>query len=492
MNCPGSVRNVIVVVIDALRSDRVGALDGGNLTPNLDKLADSGTIFKNAFTCINATDPSVTSIHTGRYPRSVVLHHGHLVSDEEKQRAESVPSLPGMLSDKGFDTVATGRPMGRWHRSGFDSYPSETQNGADSLDLLFDRTPSVISKVLERVVQKLAGAGRFTSRRAQMEPEEKAVEELLDGIGKQPFYGFIHLMDTHIPCTPREELIDEMLATYDYPNQSLDEFFSAHESRPAIIDLLRKLATDADYEVGLARLFARYDAAVKEADEKVGRLIFGLENRGLRDQTAIIALSDHGESLNEHGIFFDHHGLYDPSIHIPLIIDIPSRTVDRVTKFVQPIDLAPTITNLLDLSVDTHFDGQSLTPLLSDNNEEWDNRSGVLVEEAYAQRRVAIRTEKWKYIKHVSDPHLEELRGSSMKCKCCNMFHAESEELYDLVDDRGELKNLIGDRLMVAERLDQQLKTIVDDISSSEATGEYVEYEDEQALLERLAELGYR
>lgn len=492
MNTSERVENVIVVVIDALRADRVGVIAGRNLTPNLDKLAECGTVFENAFTCNNATDPSVTSINTGRHPRSVVLHHGNFVTAEEKLRVESVPLIPEILSKKGFNTVATGRPMGRWHRSGFDTYPSQPGNNANRVKTLFDGMPSAFSKVPRTVFQTFDAITSLTNNRKRKESNWNAIEELLDNINEQPFYGFVHLMDTHIPYTPRQEHVNEMLAINDYPNQPLDEFFSNHESRPAIIDQIRDFVTDADYEVGLARLFARYDAAVMEADEKIAQLISGLEDRSLKDQTAIIVLSDHGESLGEHGIFFDHHGIYDPSIHIPLIIETPSRTVDRIADFVQPIDLAPTIINLLDLPVDVHFDGQSLTSLLTDNSEEWDSRSGVLVEEAYAQRRTAFRTEKWKYIKHVSDSRLEELRGSSVKCVCCDMIHAEPDELYNLVDDKGEQKNLIDDRPVVAERMGQQLKGITDDITHVIATEDYVEYENEGTVLKRLSELGYR
>jgi len=118
-----NVKNVVVVVIDAMRADRVGAIGSErNLTPNIDSLADEGVVFERAFSCINATDPSITSLHTGRYPRTTVLHHADLVTDTEKQRIENAPYVPERLSNAGIRTVATGRPMVLWHRRGFDSY----------------------------------------------------------------------------------------------------------------------------------------------------------------------------------------------------------------------------------------------------------------------------------------------------------------------------------------------------------------------------------
>jgi len=122
-------RNIIVVVIDALRADRVGALsDGKSLTPNIDELAGQGVVFENAFACTNATDPSITTIHTGRDPSTVVKHHGPYVTDPEKRRAETVDKVPAILDSAGITTVATGRLLSRWHNSGFDRYPEPLLN----------------------------------------------------------------------------------------------------------------------------------------------------------------------------------------------------------------------------------------------------------------------------------------------------------------------------------------------------------------------------
>lgn len=118
-------KNVIVVIADALRADRVGVLgpEHKELTPNIDELADEGVVFDHAFSCINTTAPSITSIHTGRYPCTTVLHHADLVTKTEKQRVENVEFVPELLNDADVETFGTGRRMGRWRRRGFTSYP---------------------------------------------------------------------------------------------------------------------------------------------------------------------------------------------------------------------------------------------------------------------------------------------------------------------------------------------------------------------------------
>jgi arylsulfatase A-like enzyme len=82
--------------------------DGESLTPNIDQLAADGTVFTHAFTCTNTTDPSITSIHTGRDPESVVRHHGPFVTDAEKRRAEAAPTVPEQLQEAGYLTAVEG------------------------------------------------------------------------------------------------------------------------------------------------------------------------------------------------------------------------------------------------------------------------------------------------------------------------------------------------------------------------------------------------
>lgn len=75
------IENIVILVIDALRADRVGTYRSNReLTPTLDSLATDSAVFERAFACINTTDLSIMSLHTGEYPRSTVIHHGGFVS----------------------------------------------------------------------------------------------------------------------------------------------------------------------------------------------------------------------------------------------------------------------------------------------------------------------------------------------------------------------------------------------------------------------------
>lgn len=480
------IQNVVLVVVDALRRDRVSAYEQGyDLTPNLASLASDGTVFENAFACTNATDPSMTSIHTGRDPDTVVKHHGPLVSDEEKQVAESVTTVPETLQSAGVSTVATGRPLGRWHTHGFDQFPTET------VDRYERRAMGERLEAISPHLRTFAGAVYDRIAKLRSSDDSDEISEFLDTIDDGPFYGLVHLMDTHIPYDHDEALVDEFLDRHDYPNRDLDAFFEEHEDSYYVTDVLKQHVDEADYRDGLARLFATYDASVRHADEKVGRLVEGLRRRGLADETAIVVTSDHGESLDEHGIYFDHHGLYEPTIRVPMIVAGPTDAAPRREEFVQLYDLAPTTLDLFGVDASLDCDGRSFAPLLGGDGT-WDDRDHVVVQEAHAQRRLGIRTADHKYIKHVEDEVLERERGDSFRCGYCNTVHGDRQELYDLGDDPGETTDLVEDRPELAADLEAELTAYFDGLDYPEGVSGAVEYETEEAVLDRLEDLGYR
>jgi arylsulfatase A-like enzyme len=482
------MEKMILVVIDALRRDRVGIMSGGaTLTPNIDALAEDGVIFENAFTAANATDPSVTSIHSGYDPSAVVLHHGPNVTEDEKRRAESVVSVPERLQANGIRTVAAGRSLARWHSSGFDEYPEEVIG--DYERRWIERQLNRLSPKLKPIAQRLYG---MVSKLKNDVYSDDEVDRLLNLLTDSRCYGFLHIMDTHVPHNPDPDIIERLLNHREYCNQNLQEFFETHMDYPYISDYLRETATDADFEAGLARLFARYDGAVVEADQKVGRLVEGLRDRDYLSDTTIIITSDHGESLNEHGIYFDHHGLYGPSVRVPLIIsgsDIPD---NKREEYVSLFDVAPTISEHFEVEPDGDMSGQSLFSLW-DQDGEWRKREFVIFHEAQAQRRIGIRTGRYKLIKHVSDPVLEEKHGSSLECGYCDIIHGNERELYDLHKDPLETTNIVEQQPEVAAKLESKVDAYLNNIDQVESeTKSQIVYNNQDKVIERLEQLGYK
>lgn len=487
-----SIENVVIVLVDALRADRVGCVDGSSeLTPHIDSLAADGTTFRNAFGCSSNTDPSVTSLLTGRYPLHSILHHGKLVTDAEKRRVESIPALPALLSGAGWETAAVGQPLGRWHARGFDSYPrtgmeDRFRSGLFSLARRgFDWLDALASPLATRI-RRL-----YNLRNVGFKPDVVMQDfdptNLLTLTSGTPFFGFVHLMDTHMPYLAPTETFEEVATNGDYPTMAVETFLDGEDVTEAQAARLRDAVDTLGLE-HLGELLALYDSAVRYADHKVGRLVESLERAGRLEQTALFVTADHGESLLEHGIFIDHHGLHDEVFHVPLVTNLGDGT--RIDELVQLTDLAPTVLDML--SVDgPPMDGRSLVPLI-DGTDGWQPREAVYAEEAYTERRVGIRTTEWKYVRHEDDPVIESERGSSLVCGYCETVHGDEQVVFDLGGDPEEQANVASDHPEVVSALESGYEAFVNDLLEPDASEDNVRYDHEEDVLDRLEAIGYR
>ena len=501
--------NVLVVVVDALRADRVRTLGGCNdLTPTIDAFAEDATTFTNAYSTINTTDPAVTSIQTGCYPLSHgVVNHGWRVADEEKQSVEAVPQLPEVLSDAGYRTGKFGRPLGRWHRHGFDRYPDQMESRVafdEQSQPLTDRIGELLDVVHPAV--KNAGGALYSTVDSVLpkqdpspEPyahwEDRSKDHVVQNLAswidrEEPFFSFVHLMDTHGPYTAPPELVKVYLEEFDYDVDRTEyegwEVPSAFHAEvmngehPKIRDKYYFSKTPST-----AVINASYDASVTVADKRFEYILDTLVQQELVEDTIVILLADHGESLTEHGIYYDHHGLYDVTTHIPLFINIPGKSGGTVEEFVQITDIAPTITATLDVE-GLKPDGRSLLPAITQGATL--DREFVLAEEAHTQRRRMIRTKSEKVI-HLVD-------GDTI-CRYCDIEHAPDTELYDLETDPEESNNL--DRARPADVADLRTKGedaaeqfVAKRPAGDPDAGEKIVYEDEEEVYDRLEALGYR
>jgi arylsulfatase A-like enzyme len=296
-------------------------------------------------------------------------------------------------------------------------------------------------------------------------------------------------MNTHNPYDADPELVRAFLDEYEY---SVERVAGLQSKVP---DSFEKSISDGKYpEIREKYYFpdgipssavvnAHYDASVKEADQRVGQLLQTLKDTDIYDETLIFFLSDHGESLTEHGIYYDHHGLYDQSTHVPLIVRTPDSVPRTVDDFVQITDIAPTVLSYTDTER-LDADGQSLRPALT--GDSLDNREYVLAEEAHTQRRRMIRSEDTKLI------YL--LQGDTI-CRYCDLQHAPEVELYDLQADPDEVTNVAQSRTADVNQLREQAETAASQYRNkcpSSTDEQAVSYEDEQEVEERLEALGYR
>jgi len=439
--------NIIFIIIDAVRARNVGAYGYDKpTTPNIDNIAQQGVLFRNAYSCINYTDSSMTSIFSGIYPAGHgILHHGGSLRDEEVKdfNRSGIELLPEILRSKGYSTIALDW-MGRWHRRGYDYY-SGIPDG--KLLRLVNRVLKAIAPhksllslragliLLRRRILSTTYAAKFTTECAINLVEENR---------NKPFFLFIHYWDVHqgytVPKRHSRPFRGMNYSEIPHHTEKVGGLYSISSKglRSLGVKLLSRTKT-------VSQQIAEYDGAIRYVDGEIGRLMEGLKKHGIADQTLVIITSDHGESLTEHGIYFDHHGLYEVSIHVPLIMRYPEvlSAGKAVEGFVQHIDLVPTILDLVGINRHAEdFDGESLMPLIHEGKEL---RSAVYIEEAYAQRKRAIRTKKYEYIKAPSE--------EAAVCRLCNRIHGGVEELYDLDSDPEQNHNLVEDKPETAKKL---------------------------------------
>jgi arylsulfatase A-like enzyme len=178
--------------------------------------------------------------------------------------------------------------------------------------------------------------------------------------------------------------------------------------------------TDKDYVI------AQYDGAVAYMDACIQTIFTALERRGILDDTIVVFNSDHGETLYDHECWFDHHGLYEPTLHVPLILRYPGKVPagKRVRGYNLQQDLAPTLLELAGIESDIPFDGSSLVPMM--HGEVASHSSEFYITECTWMRKHGWRTPEWKLILALEPD-----------------FHFKPPvELYNLIQDPLENHNL--------------------------------------------------
>ncbi len=178
--------------------------------------------------------------------------------------------------------------------------------------------------------------------------------------------------------------------------------------------------TDKDYVI------AQYDGAIAYMDAAMQSIFTALEAKGILDDTIVVINSDHGETLYDHDCFFDHHGLYDQTLHVPLIIRYPQHVPagQRFAGYNRHQDLMPTILELAGVDSGIDFDGESLMSMV--RGERVSGPGEFYITECTWMRKHGWRTPEWKLIEALEPD-----------------FHFKpAVELYNLTEDPGELVNL--------------------------------------------------
>ena len=406
--------NILFIAIDTLRADHLGSYGyPRNTSPRIDGLSGRGAMFDKMIAPAIPTHPSFVTMMTGQYP----ITHGVVAHGGSKTIPRTSPWLPAILQKAGYTTCAVDN-LGEWQlgfSNGYEFYIDPTRRRGLSIN----------------------ADNREINRRAI---------PWLTQFAKEKFFMFVHYWDTHTPYLPPRAYRSLFYKhnPYDPRNKSL-EGLERHPLgrmwRETWFNKLGDYVTDAEY------IEALYDGSIRFCDEGVGKLLRALDETGVADDTLLILTSDHGEMMYRHKIFFDHHGLYEGNLRVPLIISHPAIAPKRIPHLVAHVDLTPTILDLCGITVPAAMEGFSLAPYLY-GTEDKPVREFVVSEECTWQMKWSIRTGTHKFIKA-----LEE-----------DFYHTPMRELYDLRADPHELNNIARREAKTAEHLEKTLNAWIKDM----------------------------
>ena len=401
--------NIVLLGVDSLLATHMNCYGYHRLTtPHIDRFAEGGTLFEKTYSPHIPTTSAYASMLTGLDTFStqvVALRHQGPLREEVKTLAE-------ILRDEGYDTTCVGfsGPSAR----GFDTYLEYSGWGPDASG----RSP------------KAENLNKTTL------PE---LNRLIDQSDEKPFFLFLRHMDPHspyLPPAPYERMFyhgDEC----DPSNKSMEPVMTFKPFCDYFASWMPPGITDKDYVI------AQYDGAIAYMDACIQTLFNALETRGVLDETIVVINGDHGETLYDHECWFDHHGLYDVTLHVPLIIRYPGQVPagKRVAGYNQHKDLVPTLLELADIETDIAFDGESLTSLM--NGEITSYESEFYITECTWLRKHGWRTPEWKLIVALEPD-----------------FHFKPPvELYNLIQDPDENNNLVDVHPDIVNVLETRMKS---------------------------------
>ena len=400
-------KNVVLILTDDHGFWAVGCYGNPEIrTPNLDRLARTGTRFENFFVATPVCSPSRATILTGRLPSQHGIHahiRGGNFGPDAIRYLEGEVAYTDIMARHGWTCGLSGK----WHlgdsqvpQHGFTDWFVHTQGGSPYHDAPMVRHGQLVSEP-RYLTEAITGQGL----------------EWLDryAAGGFPFYLSLHYTAPHHPWI--EEHPQDIVDSYD------DCPFDSCPQEPR-----HPWATGyTDENLGNHEALKGYFASVTAMDQDVGRVLDRLEALGLREGTLVVFLSDNGFSCGQHGFWGKGNGttprnMYERSIRVPAIFSHPGQVSEgRVEQaMVSAYDFMPTLLEYLDLPVpkDRNLPGNSFLSALK--GEPFQGRGNVVIFDEYGPVRM-VRTREWKYVyRHAHGPH----------------------ELYNLAEDPDERINL--------------------------------------------------
>ncbi len=422
--------NVLFIAVDDMNND-LGCFGNTQVqSPNIDRLADQGVAFANAYCQFPLCSPSRSSLLTGLRPDSTRVFDLHY---HFRQGLPNVVTLPQMFINNGYYTARIGKIFhygnpGDIGTNGLDDKASWMERinpaGLDKTALEID----VINYTPKRKGLGAAMAYYSDSSGTDVQHTDGMVaSDAIQMMAKhkdKPFFIAVGFYKPHCPWITPSKYFDEYnldkIKLPPLPPETVNNY-------PALALASTQpwpyfgLTPDHAQECKLA-----YFAAISFVDAQIGRVLNAVDSLGLDKNTIVVFWSDHGYHLGEHGLWFK-QSLFEEAAKCPLIISVPgSATQGKTCRHpVELLDIYPTLADLAGLTPPEDLQGFSLSALIKNPEATWDHPAFTQVERRNNQPGHSIRTELWRYTEWD--------------------YGKAGEELYNEVNDPHELHNLVNE-----------------------------------------------
>ncbi len=455
--------NILLIVSDALRADTLGCYGGQAETPHINRLAEQGVLFENAYTNAPWTLPSSVAMFAGNYPStygqsvgkvidSVVEKMFYIINDNEFLLAEE-------LSARGY--------------AAFYSFENDISLRSNILQGMVDLGERVVpdTEQEQKVIVSLGMEGMEAS------PRYRKNIPLLHYLKhtENPFFIIKWIADPHSAYSPPHKFRKKIAVDTSKLTRDIGFYERLGASNPnmGIIDIQEIGPTLNEHELQYVKQL--YLKEIESVDERIGQILSALESNPDFEKTIVIFTSDHGEGFGEHGKFFHGEVYYEELVHVPLIISGPGVIKGkRIAALVSHVDLMPTLSEWLQAECMLDAQGKSyLSGMLGEENLP-DDRWVYLIGGGTNAFSDALRYKNFKFIFRKGD----------------------DVELYDLLQDPGERTDISGrEQARVREFLALLSKTRQENgvrkMQNMQSIDEAILKRVSQETIEKMRTLGY-
>ncbi len=436
--------NILFLMIDQLAASALSVYGGNTAkTPNIQRLAERGVVFENAYTNFPVCAPSRFSMMSGQFASKIECY------DNAAEFRASIPTIAHYLRILDYQTTLCGKMhfIGPDQLHGYEERLTPEIYSADfrTLPQWEGEDDDFATDAREALVE--AGP---VSRTVQMDYDEEvgfhAIQKLFDlarSDDTRNFFLTVSFTHPHEPFLCRREYWDRYTdLEIDLPRvgEIADSDLDEHSRR---IFRHYNLPAPGITEQHVRNARRAYYGAMSYVDDMIGRILGTLEETGLADELVIVLASDHGEMLGERGMWFK-KVFFENAVRIPLILCGPGFEPKRVRDNVSLVDLLPTFVDIADPSGSLEpvqpVAGNSVVPLARGTARDWpDTVFSEMTCEGVVEPVMMVKRGHHKCICSASVPPL----------------------LFDLAEDPDELENLAGQACVAG--LEQELRILADE-----------------------------